>query len=202
MRLSFGLFLAVLAMLSVSACGKEDNDDEKSCSTCSSSDGRPALGEPASTPLAGTINNAAWTFTVGSAKPSRFEGEADTWFSIDLFGGELENDWMTGEPSNVCDFMVRSKDGRHVMGNIPRQVGEYRLGPYGDDPTIRTATFTYRKDDGELKNYATDNGQFFIEEITDTKVVARMVLNAEDDKKGVVNHIDGRFELDRCPEEG
>jgi hypothetical protein len=198
---------AAFLVLSLAACGKGDGDGDKEDGNGNGADatggdatGADGLPEPATTPLSGTINNTPWTFTAGSAKRGRFEGEEDTWFKIELYGAPLGDDFFTGEPAGVCDFMPQPEDGRYVMGHVPRQLGEYKLGPYGDDPTIRTATFVYDNPDGSPHNFGTDKGRFYFDEITDDKVVGRMILHAENKREGVLNHIDGQFTLTRCPD--
>ena len=137
-------------------------------------DGSTSSAPIATTPLAGKVGGAAWTFETGATNAFLSADDDDyfaTLFAVDFSGCE-------DAPQGGVTAVILS---------IPKTVGTRSFG------LQLNGTFVVQGADGP-ENLATINGKITVDAITDTTITGgvRMTYDA-------ANTIDGRFEVMICP---
>ena len=126
--------------------------------------------------LSGRINGMDWRFSVGLTDPS-LEADDETVHYVSLFA----------ESDARCDN--RPLDAPHVIVTVPKQVGQFALGP------ALNATFAYR--DGSQDIYrATFDGALVITEYSESADTFSGALIA---KRNGVGEVNGTFTVTVCP---
>lgn len=122
------------------------------------------------TPLAGTVFGAAWTFQAGHT--SAFLSD-----DMELFSS------LYPETFTACGFS--EPDGPHLLMGIPTAAGEYELG-FGAGLTV---TFAQNAD-----NKIATEGLIVVDEVTATRVTGGLYATFDGD-----NEVNGRFDVTICP---
>ncbi|NVB81237.1 MAG: hypothetical protein HOV81_22770 [Kofleriaceae bacterium] len=157
MKLLTSALLFGLTLSSLAACG---TDDDGGGSTTIES-----------TPLAGKVGGADWTFVAGDT--DAFLSEGDDTFFTSLYPATF----------TACGFSGPSGD--HLIVGIPKAVGEYPMS------LSRNMTFVV----GD-QNLIGINGKIRVDEVTDTKLKGGLVGSYDGD-----NQVSGTFEVTICPPE-
>lgn len=130
----------------------------------------------ATTPLAGTINGAPWTFEGGGT--DAFLSDEDGFFT-DFFG-EAEAD--------VCN--PTGTTAPRILTQLPTEVGEVRMG------FSNNLTFSYEDENGDLQNdVAVSGGGFRIDEIDEAGGTISGAIKASTNG----HEVDGEFTVTICP---
>lgn len=125
--------------------------------------------EIADQPLQGQVEGEAWT--VGGAATHAFLSNEEG-FWVDVLATPL-----------MCGGGFGG--GNKLIVTVPREVGEYPLGPR------LNMTFAV----GDNENLITFDGAIIVEEVTDTTVTASLKANFDGD-----NTVEGRFTAEICGE--
>jgi len=127
----------------------------------------------ADTPLAGTINGEAWSFTSGAT--DAFLSDEDGFFTT-FFG------------SDEADVCTAFGTGPKVLTDLPTEVGEFKLGLFRT-----TLTFAFDDDEGSQNDVAT-KGAVRIDEIDENAGTISGALQATFEE----HEVDGTFTVSIC----
>lgn len=159
MRSSLALLSLALAPAVVAACGPKE----------------PEPIDYADTPLAGTIDGAAWTMAV--AHSDSFLDDEDGFFAV----------FLETAPAETCS---PGGDGRQVLARVPLEVGEQRL------TLSHNATFSYVDDNDVTQNDVAIRGGIRVDEVDEDAGVVKGALNASTSD----HEVNGTFEMTICVE--
>ncbi|HYP90585.1 MAG TPA: hypothetical protein VEQ59_20585 [Polyangiaceae bacterium] len=153
-----------LTLLGVLGCSSSGSDD----------DGAPL--EIASGTLSGKIGGSAWIFAAGESDP--FFSEAGEPFWADIYADSREP---------ACSS-ARSTDKNHLILNVPRTPGDYRLS------LTLNATFVIESAAATTDNLVATSGRMVVDEVSNDTVRGKAHIRYDAD-----NEVDGAFHFTVCP---
>ena len=142
------------------------------CGACSGDGGDEGDGSKTaivSGPLAGLVGGEVWSFVSGQTDAFLSEGESNYW-------GEAYSETST------CSAFV---DSDHLILNVPRQPGDYALGP------TLTATFAITENNDNLIAL---KGHIVVDEVSASAIRGGAFIEFD-----AQNSVNGHFELTICP---